>query len=70
MLQIEIIFWTILHFACNSGNLELVTYIISLKEIDIESVTIFLSFIKFQTYKIYDILIIKLLKMFSNHQFS
>ena len=35
------IFKTILHFACKSGNVELVQYIISLNMIDITSRTIF-----------------------------
>lgn len=33
---------TILHFACGSGNVDLVKYIISLNKIDIKSTTVFL----------------------------
>lgn len=41
---------TILHIACESKNIDLVKYIISLKAIDINAKTIFFStfFIKFQ----------------------
>ena len=38
------IFETILHFACISGNLEFVKYIISLNKIDITSKTISICF--------------------------
>lgn len=32
---------TLLHFACNSGNIDLVKYLISLNQIDIKSTTVF-----------------------------
>ena len=38
------IYYTILHFACESGNLELVKFIISFNKIDITSKTIFIYF--------------------------
>ena len=53
------IFETILHFACISGNLEFVKYIISLNKIDITSKNISIYFfITFQSYEFYYISII------------
>lgn len=39
------VFETILHFACRSDNLELVEYIVSLNEIEVDAKDVFLAFV-------------------------
>lgn len=41
----SIVFETILHFACRSDNLELVEYIVSLNEIEVDAKDVFLAFV-------------------------
>lgn len=52
--QIIDIFETILHIACESGNLELVKYIISLNIIDINSKTVFLPSKFYDVYLVFN----------------